>query len=376
MGHAYVPGLKVTKRSVLREERRLPLKGEVLVKAGDKVEAETIVARTHLPGHVELVNVANQLGIDPKAVKKAMMKKEGDKISRGEIIAQNAGLFGLFKSQCVSPIDGFVETVSDATGKVTLRKSPEPVNLTAFVQGEIEEIIPDEGVVVRTWGSYVQGIFGIGGETWGPVKMAVSSPEQTLDAPLLSESMKGCVVVGGNHVTLAALEKGVKLGVKAVIAGGIDDRELKDFLGYDLGVAITGTENKGITAVITEGFGTIRMAEKTFNLLKACEGRLASVNGATQIRAGVIRPMVIVPFVEEGIPRASAAEESSLGGLDEGSSVRIIREPNFGALARVASLPSEPVVIETEAKVRVVELRLDGGAPCIVPRANVEMIEE
>ena len=41
------------------------------------------------------------------------------------------------------------------------------------------------------------------------------------------------------------------------------------------------------------------MAARTFGLFQALQGRTASINGATQIRAGVIRPEVIVPL--EGV---------------------------------------------------------------------------
>ncbi len=52
-----------------------------------------------------------------------------------------------------------------------------------------------------------------------------------------------------------------------------------------------------ITLVITEGFGKMAMAHRTFDLLKSKQGMKASVNGATQIRAGVMRPEVIVPLI-------------------------------------------------------------------------------
>jgi hypothetical protein len=77
---------------------------------------------------------------------------------------------------------------------------------------------------------------------------------------------------------------------------GINDEYLKKLLGYDLGVAITGSEDIGITLIITEGFGKIQMAQKTFELLKLRSGAKASVNGATQIRAGVVRPGIIIPY--------------------------------------------------------------------------------
>ena len=49
MAHAYTPGLKVLQRTSVDKERRLPLKGDVLVVAGKTVVPDDIVARTYLP---------------------------------------------------------------------------------------------------------------------------------------------------------------------------------------------------------------------------------------------------------------------------------------------------------------------------------------
>ena len=68
MAHAYTPGLRVTERAVVRKERRLPLKGDVLVARGDTVSARTVVARTLLPGNIQTVNLASSLGIEPNEV--------------------------------------------------------------------------------------------------------------------------------------------------------------------------------------------------------------------------------------------------------------------------------------------------------------------
>src|SRR5207244_8153711 len=91
------------------------------------------------------------------------------------------------------------------------------------------------------------------------------------------------------------LQRAKAVGVKVLVVGCMHDKDLRVLLGYDLGVAITGTENIGFTFVLTEGFGQIPMASKTFELLHALNGRKASISGATQIRAGVIRPELIVP---------------------------------------------------------------------------------
>ena len=59
----------------------------------------------------------------------------------------------------------------------------------------------------------------------------------------------------------------MKVGAAALVSGGIDDQDLKEILGYDLGVAVTGSEKIGLTLIVTEGFGEIAMAERTFRLL-------------------------------------------------------------------------------------------------------------
>jgi hypothetical protein len=170
------------------------------------------------------------------------------------------------------------------------------------------------------------------------------------------------------------LKKAIKVGAVGFIAGGFHDRDLRDFLGFDLGVAITGHEELGITLVVTEGFGDMPMAKATFDLLSSCEGILASINGATQIRAGVIRPEIIIPRPGKVMAKVGV-EESDESNLEIGSRIRAIREPHFGKLGEVTSMPVELRVLESEAKVRVLGAKFDDGVEDVIPRANVELIE-
>jgi len=121
--------------------------------------------------------------------------------------------------------------------------------------------------------------------------------------------------------------------------------------------------------VVTEGFGDIAMARATFELLQSLEGKRASINGATQIRAGVIRPELMVP--DDGSGNATVVEG---GGLEIGAPVRCIRAPYFGRIGTVSALPVELHTLPSETKVRVLEVDL-GTEKILVPRANVEVIE-
>lgn len=371
MGDAYTPGLTVTGRTLVRKLRRLPLPGTVLVDVDQLVRADDVVARTELPGKVSLINFANVLGLMPDELEGALKVKEGDKIARKQVLAEHRSFFGLSRAQVESPIDGTLESVSRITGQAVLREAPQPVEVRAYVDGTVVEVIPHEGVVVETRAALIQGIFGLAGEQQAPLLMLADRPGDRLDAADIDAGCAGKVVVGGGRLTLAGMRKALEVGAAGVVCGGFAYQDVRELLGFDVGVAITGTEALGTTLVVTEGFGDIAMAGATFELLRRMNGRIASINGATQIRAGVIRPEVVIPIEE------TAGEEAEQGpsGLEIGAPVRCIRAPYFGRIGKVTDLPVELREMPSETMVRVLEVQLDGGERAILPRANVEVIE-
>ena len=371
MAHAYTPGLRIAHSATVVRERRLPLKGDVLVSPGDPVTADQVVARCELPGNVQTINLASRLAVDPARAASSLLKPIGSQVEAGEPIAEGKSLFGLVRQRVEAPVRGTLESVSSVTGQLILREPPIPVEVDAYVEGTVRDVIPDEGVLVEARGAFLQGIFGVGGETSGEIALVAEGPERDLSASLLGAAHRGKVVVGGAYVSYEALMRARSLGVAAVVVGGFDDRDLRELLGRDLGVAITGAEEIGITLVLTEGFGRIPMAGRAWELLKRFAGQRASVSGATQIRAGVMRPEILVPHGESG---AAAGPESDRG-LEVGSLLRVIREPYFGRIGRAVELPAELEELESGARVRVLVVEFaDDHARARVPRANVELI--
>jgi hypothetical protein len=374
MAHSYTPGLTVTDRIVIRRRRQLPLQGTVLVKEGNQVKSNQPVARAELPGKVYPLNLANQLGVAPDEIKEYLIKTNGDSILKDEVLAENKPLFKWLKTEIRSPITGTVESVSTVTGQVLLREPPRVLELLGYVDGTVVEVYPHEGVTVECACSMVQGIFGIGGETYGEVAVAVESPDQPLTPDRLKAEMKGKVVVGGSFLPADTMAKAKEIGVAGLVVGGIHDKDLRTLLGYDLGVAITGSEQVGFTLILTEGFGTIPMAQKTFALLSAHAGAHASISGATQIRAGVIRPEIIIPRKTEQTAE-TAMVQPERGGIQIGDPVRVIRDPLFGKIGQVSALPPDLQKIPTESEVRVLEVQFTDGSRAVIPRTNIEVIE-
>ncbi|MBI5832615.1 MAG: hypothetical protein HZB16_09960 [Armatimonadetes bacterium] len=361
MGTAYTPGLTVNGRSRIEKLRRLPLKGQVVVQVGAQVMPDTVIARTELPGDVALVRAADKLGITGEELLGLLTKQVGDSVAEGELLAETPGLFGrFFRSQLTSPISGVIETITARTGNLAIRRPPRPVELTAYVRGTVKEVLPGEGAVIETLGALVQGIFGIGGERHG-----------TLSAEAGAQA--GSIIIVPGQVSLAAYRHACDLGAVAIVGGSVLDSDLRAILGRDIGVAITGEEDVPASLLVTEGFGDVAMAKRTWALLSGLFGRQASVSGATQIRAGVIRPEIIVPDPEL-VLTDTIGSTASEQVLDAGTAIRLIREPYFGALATVDSLPPEPIEIGSGAMVRVLRATLADGSLVTVPRANVEIV--
>ena len=372
--HAYTPGLKVSQFTNIQKNRTLPIKGKVLVKKGEFVNADQVVAETYMPGNVIPVNISNLLSLPPRDIPDCMMVKLGDKVNAGDVLAETKGIFGYLKNACESKYSGTVETISEITGQVILRGEPHPVQVLGFLPGKIIEVIDKQGVIISEDVSYIQGIFGIGGEAFGELKSVCEDNEEILSEKLITDKLKGKIIIGGGRMTSDAVRKAISVGVSGIISGGIDDQDLKTILGYDLGVAITGTEKLGITLIITEGFGDIAMAKRTFQILKSCEDNFASINGATQIRAGVIRPEIIIKKAAD-LKKEQPIEKGLTGALDLNCSVRIIRDPYFGKIGKVSKLPSSPQVLESGTKTRVLRVIIDNETEVTIPRANIELIE-
>ena len=369
MPQAYTPGLRVTRHTTIRKSRRLPLEGTVLVSKGDTVTHDQVVARADLPGNVTTMNLVNTLGCSADELPDLMLKQEGDAIEKGEPIAETRPMIKWFKTTIEAPITGTIESVSRITGQILLRAPPNPVEIHAYIDGKVIDVLPGQGVDLETEGAYIQGIFGVGGESWGPLSVLTNTPSDDFNPAAITADHASHVGVVGGRLTLDIIRAAQSAGLSALVGGCIQDSDLRELLGHDLGVAITGPEDLGLSIVITEGFGSIQMADRTYNLLKSLEGEEASVSGATQIRAGVLRPEIIVPGTAPDATRTDSI------GLASGAIVRGIRTPYFGLMGKIIELPSELMTVESGATVRVAQVEFPELGNVFVPRANVELIE-
>jgi hypothetical protein len=115
-----------------------------------------------------------------------------------------------------SDYSGTVENISDVTGNVLVREPSIPVEVKAYIRGKIADILPDEGVIVESRGAMVQGIFGVGGERTGTIRVACGSHNQVLDENCVKDDDAGKILVGGSGMTAEASRRLAGSGSRAL----------------------------------------------------------------------------------------------------------------------------------------------------------------
>ena len=248
MAKSFTPGLKVLKNYTLQKDRILPIKGKVHQDVDNSVESSDIVASTFIPGNIKMINITNKLNLEPSYIKECMKVQVGDKVLKDEILAQNKGLFGFFKTDIKSPVSGEVTQISEITGQLVIEEEPDPIEIDAYIPGVVKKIYKEEGIRLESSGTYIQGIIGVGGEKQGKLIVIAASPEYMINENEITSNHKGCILVVGSFLTYDLYKKAESMGVSGIITGGFDYNSLSKILGYSLGVAITGTE-KGMTLI-------------------------------------------------------------------------------------------------------------------------------
>jgi hypothetical protein len=347
----------------------LPVPGDILVTTGQQVKMDDPVARTDLPATPIPIRAASILGLPPMELKAVVAVSEGDRVSKGQILAEESSFFGLFKNTVAAPFAGTVETISKVTGQIMLRPKPMPLEVTAYLPGVVTDILGDTGVVIEADICQVQGIFGLGGERMGVLKKAVDEPGALLDETRITDAHRGAVILGGARVTPGGLARARQVGARALITGSAQGQDLLDLLGGELNPSATGNENIGFTLVLTEGFGELEMGQRSFHLLSKLDGVEVAVNGTTQIRAGVLRPEVIGPAIEDEGPM-----QGQTGALGIGDKVRIVRGNAFGKTGIIKGMPDRPQQIGSGGVALVVEVELNAENRITVPKPNIERI--
>jgi hypothetical protein len=385
-----IPQPTIATNILVRRERRLPVPGEVLVRAGQRVEPTDIIAQSTLTSEPQRVDISADLDMSPSATAKRLLVSPGSRVEQGGILAQRAGA-GSRASR--SPVTGTFTGYDPATGTGLITMAPEPVSVRAHFKGIVTDLIPYYGAIVETPATLVRGIFGVGGEQHGVLKVAVTSGDEPLTRDVVDARVTYALVLGGSEVSADALRRMIELGARGVITGSIRSSELANFLGFagpaDWRLGTTTERSSGwdfppsnpgvvspvppdFVLIITEGFGSAPMSPRTFETIAGYDGQEIAIDGTTRLRGGLARPEIIIPL----------ARTTSVRWLEEkgptlavGTNVRLLSPAYLGQVAQVTGLPVGPRASQSGVVAPVADVLLSGGRRLRVPLVDIEVLE-
>jgi hypothetical protein len=340
--------------TTIRRARLLTNPGRVLVRTGQMVTATDVIAETYLPEQHYLLDVRRALGIT--SVKKAqslIQRREGEKIQKGDVIAETGGLF----SRVIrAPYDGVIVAVGGS--QVWIEALGEPFKLRAGMPGTVTDVIADRGAILETSGALVQAVWGNGLVDLGMLLSLARTPEDELTRDRLDVSMRGAVVLGGYVDKAEVLKAAADLQLRGLVLASINPNILRNAAALKFPV------------ILVEGFGRIPFNATAYRLLTSNEKRDAALNATPWDVYTGERPEIIIPLPAAGGDPASDTVEFRAGQV-----VRIHGSPFLGQTGTINSLRGGSATLSNGLRAPAAELRLENGERALIPLANLDVLE-
>jgi len=334
-------------------ERLLPVPGKVNVHVNQRVNPTDVVAETTFAREHVLLDIARTFGISPAAADKLIRVQEGEKLTEGALVAESTGLFA---RSVKAPRPGRVMIVG--SGQVLMEVGDTRVELRAGLPGLVSQVIPDRGVVIRTAGALVQGVWGNGRIDNGLMVNLLEKPDDVLSAGRLDVSLRGSVILGGQIRDVETLKAAAELPVRGLILSSMSSSLLQT--AYQMRFPM----------MVTEGFGAIPMNSAAFKLLTTNNKREATVNAEHFDRYTGSRPEVIIPLPISNEPE----EPNQYEPFAAGQQVRMRRPPNAGMIGTISNLPSGLSLLPSGLRASAADVKLENGENVIVPLVNLELV--
>jgi hypothetical protein len=358
--------------------RRLPSNAEVKVRPGERISSDHVIAKTDPRQLAVRINIADQLGVSPNDVNKFMLRPVGSTFGAGEAMAKMRK--GLRNTVVASPMTGLLLSIDSDTG-VGLLAPGTGGDVRALVSGDVEYVDGRQSIAIRTVGSRLFGIVGVGPSTEGVLVVAVGGPGEEAQPDRVTADMRGKIVVAGASVSATTLRRLMDVGAAGVIVGGIVEREVSACFGvpaedrispWRIGPSDTGMGDSmttSIAIVATEGFGSLPITADAFAFLKKSEGTRVTLITTTRMSGFLARPQIISvnqEMLDDDAPAQPIA-------LSTDTRVRLIDQANLGMTGKVAERPKRVRRADGVA-VDVLTITTPDNKDRVVAANNVEVI--
>jgi len=212
------------------------------------------------------INVVEELGIAFDKFDRVVCCEVGQDVEQGQVLASLGPPDMITAKRCQSPVRGRVREINTEYGLIILEPMLEELQVDAWVPGKVQSV-SDRGAEIELQGTMIPGVWGTGPQVHGPLRRDTEA--------------SGAILVR-DTVTADDLARFESVRAAGLIVAGLHLGDWES-VGPSFSVVVTGQ------------FGAERFDDHVREGLSNHEGRQTSLDPTTQLRAGVIRPRIILP---------------------------------------------------------------------------------
>lgn len=249
-------------------------------------ETGTIIVRELQDYHERAmtVQVAKLINKRPSTLRSLL------KVNLGDFVFEDESLVHLTRDGIAkivrAPNTGYITDIDYKKGSVTIQYIRKPINYPSQLNCQVTDVETSKSIKVEYEATEYQGVIGFGKNNFGELIYL----KNINDSALLSEK----IIVLDNLVSFDDLSFLEKQNISGLIIAGIEMSDITKFIGKEIGVALTGNEGIPYPIIVMNGFGEFKLDSDFVNVVKDNSGHNCLLSPATQIRAGVTRPKVII----------------------------------------------------------------------------------
>ncbi|PIR43459.1 hypothetical protein COV24_02550 [candidate division WWE3 bacterium CG10_big_fil_rev_8_21_14_0_10_32_10] len=306
-------------------ERRLPAKGKIFVKKGDKINSFDQI------GEASFIRDKERLEYVGEPVKDV-----GDRVYPGDVIALEKK-FLVKKLETVVNISGRIKDI-DATKKViSIEGLSTRYNLISGVSGEVVDTLNDESVLIKSSSLVMKCAAGCGSEIGGELVYIKGEGEVVVEKDISAKVAGKIILV--NKIDRSASKKAKILGALGFIIGSCDYATYKKYIEEDLSV------------VILEGFGNIDIASDLLAYLSKLSSKFCILR--------TYESMFLLPGeINTGLIKRDIIEEFETE-LQVGDLLQIFDTDYYGKSGKVIEIHEDKGILVVSIDGKEVEIQAD-----------------
>jgi hypothetical protein len=326
-----------------------------IVKAGDPVEPDTVLARVAQPPHPVLLQVAEAFNVQG-SITPYVLRSIGDSLEPGDTIARMPGMFGRSK-RVRAPIAGKLKAIYPTLGVALLEVSVPPLQIRSLVYGNIMQVTYDQSILMEVEGDFLWGALGWGAERRGTLARYTNLGKQA-DA--------GALYFSPGVITRSMLKEARSRGVTALIGSGI---------GRDDWQTFTDDPSEDLpTLMLLHGFSNAPLDETLQSHVQSYEGRTGTLlihQGADGLGP---RPQLI--FQPEDASTVGSTQGPEALEVRRGQTMIVRRAPLLGSTVLVDDILELPQKLPTGARVFAAQVSVAGKSGAVIPIINLEHVSD